>query len=231
MEWTRKHQNLTTASACSAFRSSVNKDEQELQACRQTSVTARASNPPWSAEVVGLKNKNKQTNKQDRQTDRQKESRENQQLRHQSFERGTPVHVVLFTCTHYFASEDAKAWEKSLYVNEDRWASEIHKLLSVDLIWGHFLVFGRVLLKTFGSNAKKKHRWLWICHFTFRSLTFPVTTAMQIVLMNSSLKAHFTLSVLTLAWIFIGEIEPCQFEIQTFRRKFHEVLTFGPRVN
>ena len=140
MEWTRKHQNLTTASACSAFRSSVIKDEQELQACE---TNERRSEGFKSAvkcvKVVGLKNKNKkkQKNKRARQT----ESRKNQQLRHQSFERGTPVHVVLFTCTHYFASEDAKAWVKSLYVNEDRWTSEIHKLLSVNLIWGHFLVF------------------------------------------------------------------------------------------
>ena len=36
------------------------------------------------------------------------------------------------------------------------------------------------------------------------------------VMASSGTNAHFTLSVLTLGFIFIEEIEPCQFEIPNF---------------
>ena len=76
-------------------------------------------------------------------------------------------------------------------MQRERWTSEIQTFPNIKDI---FFVVGRVgkfecVIQTYHSNTN--------C-------------------MNSSFKVHLMLSVLTLGFIFLEEIEPCHFEIPNF---------------
>ena len=93
-----------------------------------------------------------------------------------------------------------------------RWTSVIHKLLSVDLKWGHFLFF----------KEKSLNFWQQYKTSVRLDMSFPVSKfdlpchRSYTDSMNSSFKVDFMLSVLTLGFIFLEETEPCHFEIPKF---------------
>ena len=104
-------------------------------------------------------------------------------------------HYQIVTLWQWFwiFSSPIKILQKSLriiwfYWAGDNWLAVIHKLLSVDLIWGHFLCCGRVLLRILATR-QTQHRYYAISRFGVLSCLSDHSNA---DCMNSSFKEHLS---------------------------------------
>ena len=114
--------------------------------------------------------------------------------------------------TDYFASEDKEVGVKSLFKkrNATKIISEIHKLLSVDLIWEYSLLCKRVL--KFLAARQNIGKFEYAISRQFNLPRHHRNTDC----MDSAFKVHFLLSVWILGFIFNEKTQPCQFWDSTF---------------